>query len=178
MILEQVCPLTAGKHLLPKVVATWIRGKGPIDVYSQFQKSTKSNHANLGPIGAIWLRLLMTMLYNAYHSFNLSRTAEFLASKECKSFKDFQTRRKRQPLFRQFCHVLAEDLSVQVGAPMMYNTSSSSDEEQDEEEIMMAGMSDNDKVLNKQRRPKSQGSITIVYNKRDACFTVPERAYC
>ena len=27
--------------------------------------------------------------------------------------------------FRQFCHILAEDLSVQVGAPLMYNTSSS-----------------------------------------------------
>jgi hypothetical protein len=58
-------------------------------------------------------------------------------------------------------------------APMMYNTTSS-DEEQDDEEIMMAGMSDNDKVLNKQRRPKSQGSNTIVNIKRDAFFTVPE----
>jgi hypothetical protein len=40
---------------------------------------------------------------------------------------------------------------------------------------MMAGMSNNDEVFNKQRRPKSQGrNITIVYNKRDAYITVPE----
>jgi hypothetical protein len=57
MISARGRPLPARRHLLPEVVATWNRGKGPIDVYSRFQKNTKSNHANLGPIGAIWLRL-------------------------------------------------------------------------------------------------------------------------
>jgi hypothetical protein len=34
--------------------------------------------------------LIMTTMYNAYHFFNLSRTAAFLvASDECKSFKGF-----------------------------------------------------------------------------------------
>jgi hypothetical protein len=66
MISERGRPLPARKHLLPAVVATWNRGKGPLDVYSRFQKSTKSNHANRGPIvGAIWLRLIMTTVYNA-----------------------------------------------------------------------------------------------------------------
>ena len=171
MISERGRPLPAGRHLLPEVVATWNRGKGPIDVYSRFQKSTKSNHASLGPIGAIWLRLLMTTVYNAYHSFNLSRTAALLASEECKSFKDFQKRRKRQPPFRQFCHMLAEDLSVEVVAPMIYSTSSSDEDD----ETMMAGMSDNDEVKRQRIQNKnSPGTISIVYNKRDAYFSVPE----
>ena len=88
-------------------------------MYSCFQKNTKSNHHSLGPIGAIWLRLLMTTVYNAYHAFNLAGTADFLASNECKSFAHFQDkRRKRQP-FRQFCMMLADDMvgRLKVTAP-------------------------------------------------------------
>ena len=156
--------LPAGRHLLPEVVATWNRGKGPIDVYSRFQKNTKLNHANLGPIGVIWLRLLMTTVYNAYHLFNLSRTAAFLASEECKSFKHFQrTRMKRQLPFRQFYMMLADDLSgIKVEAPMIYNTSSS-DEEDDE--LSSANKSDDGQ--------QKQVNVTyIAYNKRDAYFRV------
>jgi hypothetical protein len=98
-------PLPAGRHLIPEVVATWNRGKGPIDVYSRFQKNCKSSHSHLGPVGAIWLRLIMTCVYNAYHSFTLSRTVEYLMSDECESFKDFQKRRARQVPFRQFCQM-------------------------------------------------------------------------
>ncbi len=40
ILFERGCPLPAGRHLLPEVVATWNRGKGPIDVYSRFQKTS------------------------------------------------------------------------------------------------------------------------------------------
>ena len=65
--------VAAGRHLIPEVVATWNRGKGPIDVYSRFQKNCKAVHAHLGPVDAIWLlRLNMTCVYNAYHADSLS----------------------------------------------------------------------------------------------------------
>lgn len=102
-------PLPAGRHLIPEIVATWNRGKGPIDVYSRFQKNSKSAHLHLGAVGAIWLRLIMTCVYNAYHLFNLSKTVKYLMSEECKSFKDFQKRRSQQLPFRQFCQALAGD---------------------------------------------------------------------
>ena len=102
-------PLPAGRHLIPEIVATWNRGKGPIDVYSRFQNNSKSAHSHLGAVGAIWLRLIMTCVYNAYHSFNLSKTVKYLMSEECKSFKDFQKRRSQQLPFRQFCQALAGD---------------------------------------------------------------------
>ena len=35
---EHEAPLPVGKHLLSEVVATWNRGKGPIDIYSRVQK--------------------------------------------------------------------------------------------------------------------------------------------
>ena len=173
MISERGRPLPAGKHILPEVVATWNRGKGPIDVYSRFQKSTKSYHAHLGPIGAIWLRLLMTTVYNAYHSYNLSRTAAFLTSDECRSFKEFQKTRARLPPFRQFCHILADDLQVSVVPPIMYNTSSSDGDE----EVINAGASDGDGDVETQRRQtrnKTSEELSIVYNKRDAYFSMPE----
>ena len=52
MISQRGRPLHAGGgHLLPKVVATWNWGKGPINVYSRFQK-TRSG------IMPIWDRLV------------------------------------------------------------------------------------------------------------------------
>jgi hypothetical protein len=157
------------------VVATWNRGKGPIDVYSRFQKNTKSSHAHLGPIGAIWLRLVMTTVYNAYHSFNLSRTAAFLASAECRSFKEFQKTRARLPPFRQFCHMLAEDLRVDVVPPIMYQSSSS---DEDDEFVVMPGTSDDDGEVETQRTRQTRNNasemVSIAYNKRDAYFSMPE----
>ena len=40
ILFERGCPLPAGRHLLPEVVATWNRGKGPIDVYSRLKKTS------------------------------------------------------------------------------------------------------------------------------------------
>ena len=152
---ERGRPLPAGKHLLPEVVATWNRGKGPIDVYSRFQKNIKSVHSRLGPVAAIWMRLVMTTVYNAYHSFNLSRAAAFLASNECKSFKDFQRIRARQCSFRQFCQLLANDLTVEVASELNYTASSSEDEE---------------------AMPNDEASVqeVILYNKREAFFSRPK----
>ncbi len=95
---ESVCPIDSrAMGDLFQEVATlfqrwWQPGKGPIDVYSCFQKNIKSVHGRLGPLGAIWLRLIMTCVYNAYHTYNPSQTVEYLISDKCKSFKDFQKR--------------------------------------------------------------------------------------
>jgi hypothetical protein len=84
-------PLLVGCHLIPEVVATWNRGKTlSMLTDSRFQNDDKSAHLHLGVVGAIWLRLIMTFLYNAYHLFNLSKTVKYLMSEECKLFKDFQ----------------------------------------------------------------------------------------
>jgi hypothetical protein len=51
--------------LIPEVVATWNRGKGPIDVsYSRFQKKHQVLAFPSGPVGTIWLRLKMTAVYS------------------------------------------------------------------------------------------------------------------
>ena len=57
---------------------------------------------------------------------------------------------------------------VQVVAPMIYNSNSSDKDN----EVMMAGMSDNDEVEKQRRQINApEGTITIVYNKRDAYFS-------
>jgi hypothetical protein len=78
MISELQRPLPAGCHLIPEVLATWSMGKGPIDVYSCFQKNCKAVHAHLSPVGAIWLRLIMTCVYNAYHAHSLKNLKSIL----------------------------------------------------------------------------------------------------
>ena len=139
-------------------MATWNRGKGPIDVYSCFQKNCKSAHFHLGPVGAIWLRLITTCVYNAYHTYNLSRTVSYLMSDECKSFKNFQQSRARQPPFHQFCVELANDLKIEVVPPSMYES-----------------CSDNDGQMTIRRTDDGADNtsscvVGITYNKREAYF--------
>jgi hypothetical protein len=100
-----------------------------MNVYSRFQKNCESSHAHLGPVGAIWLRLIMTCVYNAYHTYTLSQTVGYLLSKDCKSFKDFQKRCTRQLPFRQFCQMLASNLTVEVVPPSGFERSSKEDDE-------------------------------------------------
>ncbi len=72
----------------------------------------------------------MTTVYNVYYSFNLSQTAAFLASNECKSLKDFQRIWACQCSLRQFCQLLANDLTVEVASSLNYNSSSSDVEDE------------------------------------------------
>jgi hypothetical protein len=125
-------------------------------VYSQFKKNIKSMHSCLGPVGAIWMHLITTTVYNAYHSFNLSQTAASLASNECKSFEDFQRIWTCQCSFRQFCQLLANDLTVEVASSLNYIASSSDDEDE--------------------RMTNDEASVqeVIVYNKREAFFSKPK----
>ena len=93
LIQEQLQPLPAGCRPILEAVATQSRGKGPIlDIYICFLQHCKSAHcSHLGPMGGIWLRLIMTCIFNAYHTHNLSQTLSYLLSEEWKPFADFQS---------------------------------------------------------------------------------------
>lgn len=151
-------PLPAGRHLLPEAIAEWNRGKGPIDGYSRFQKNVKAQHSHLGPVAAIWLRLIMTLGYNTYHTYVLSRCEEFLMSSRCLSFRQFQKEKSRQPSFRQFCSMLTRDISLEV-----LDMESNSDSE-----------GNNLAVPSAMNNLTAGGAITIAYNKRDSFFSRPD----
>ena len=53
-------------------------------------------------VAEVWMRLILTTVYHAYHSVNLSQTAAFLASDKCKSFMDFQRIRARQSIANRY----------------------------------------------------------------------------
>lgn len=153
MILARGRPLPAGRHLVPELIAEWNRGKGPIDGYSRFQKNVKAQHSHLGPVAAIWLRLIMTMVYNAHQSYVLSRCEEFLMSDRCLSFHQFQREKSRQLSFRQFCCMLAKDISLEV----------------------LSIESNSDSEINDLAEPGAgSGAITIAYNKRKSFFSRPD----
>jgi hypothetical protein len=61
-------PLPPAKRILPTIVSFWNIVKGGIDVYSRFLKNVKQGHNQLQVNSAIWIRLLMTFVYNTYHS--------------------------------------------------------------------------------------------------------------
>lgn len=75
LINERQNPLPPAKHIMPTLIALWNRVKGGIDVYSRYLKNVKSKHFRLTPSATIWLRLLMTLVYNAYQSFLLFQVA-------------------------------------------------------------------------------------------------------
>lgn len=68
---ERQGPLPPAKHIIPTLIALWNKVKGGIDVYSRYLKNVKSKHFRLSPTGAIWLRMMMTLVYNAHQSYML-----------------------------------------------------------------------------------------------------------
>ena len=154
LIQEHEVPLPAGKHCFRRLLQPGTeRGKGPIDVYSCL-KNVKSYHSHLGPVETIWLRLIMTSVYNLFQAYNLSRTERFLKSDECNSFRDFQDFRKRLLPFRQFCHLLANDLIVDVASPFAYDSDDSEEENQ-----------------TTSNNTKEAGKEVFSYKKRSAYFS-------
>ncbi|KAE9063417.1 hypothetical protein PF007_g29565 [Phytophthora fragariae] len=84
-------PLPAAKHIIPTLIATWNRVKGGIDVYSRFLKNVRARHQHLPPLAAIWIRILMTIVYNAFQSTQLLQTYSFLMFDErCDSYSALQ----------------------------------------------------------------------------------------
>jgi hypothetical protein len=147
-------PLPPGRMLVPTIIAMWNRNKGPIDVFSRFMKNCHARHAQLSPLANIWLRLLMSRVYNAYQSFVLSRSAPFLLSVNCTGYASFQANRKLHGSFAKFCSALAKDLCLEV----------TGDSPGDESVDDISVDEDGQQVLN------SSGT-SVVYNKRDMYFT-------
>eukprot|EP00644_Phytophthora_capsici_P012550 jgi/Phyca11/113073/e_gw1.23.238.1 len=117
-------PLPAAKHIIPSLIALWNRVKGGIDVYSRFLKNVKAKHCSLSPTGAIWLRMIMTLIYNAYQSYLLFQVCcavslqyssvsnqvlllqangFLMNTKMCMSYKAYQKFRQKLPSFKTFC---------------------------------------------------------------------------
>jgi hypothetical protein len=151
--------LPPGRRLTPSIIAAWNRNKGPIDVFSRFMKNCHARHAKLPPLANIWLRLIMTRVYNAYQSFILSSSVSFLLSDECTGYARFQTHRKTYGSFAKFCSVLAKDLTM-----LEVTGDSSSDDERT--------ISDNSELENNNDHGALNVSgVSVAYNKRELYFT-------
>lgn len=122
-VIERQAPLPTAKFIHPKLVAVWNRCKGPIDLYSRFLFNIKARHPNISATGTVWLRLIMTTVYNAFITYSLNKTQRFLRT--CKSFHDFQVQRTRNTgEFRCFVVHLADNMclfDVNVVVPVVEN---------------------------------------------------------
>jgi hypothetical protein len=157
LVKERGRPLPEGRMLIPTIVAMWNRNKGPIDVFSRFMKNCHSRHAMLSAIGNIWLRLLMTRVYNAYQTFVLSRSVAFLVSDDCSGYASFQKHRKKHGSFAKFCSALAKDLTLDNF--MRDDGGGDDDSSMDAEGNEM------------ERRDDEVRTICVRYCKRDAYFS-------
>ncbi|KAE9360930.1 hypothetical protein PF008_g1533 [Phytophthora fragariae] len=82
-------PLPPAKHIIPTLIASWNRVKGGIDVYSRYLKNVKSKHFRLSPTATIWLRMLMSLVYNAHQSYLILQSHDFLMNSTlCTSIKN------------------------------------------------------------------------------------------
>ena len=153
-------PLPPGRMLIPTIIAMWNRNKGPIDVFSRFMKNCHARHAQLSPLANIWLRLLMSRVYNAYQSYILSRSAPFLLSDDCTGYTSFQTHRKLHGSFAKFCSALAIDLTLEV-------TGDECNSSREGGEDHAGGSIINN---NEDRRVQNSNGIAVIYNKREMYF--------
>ncbi|KAI2502156.1 hypothetical protein MHU86_12292 [Fragilaria crotonensis] len=154
-------PLPAGRMLIPTIVAMWNRSKGPVDVFSRYMKNCHARHAQLSPLAHIWLRLLMSRVYNAYQSYILSRSVAFLLSDGCNLYAAFQAHRKLYGSFSKFCSSLAKDLTLEVSGD------DSSDSEGGDDGGISIQQTGEGSVLNTSGR-------SFTYNKRELYFTSRE----
>ncbi|GMF42848.1 unnamed protein product [Phytophthora fragariaefolia] len=92
-------PPPPAKHIIPTLIALWNRIKGGIDVYSRYLKNVKSKHFRLSPTATVWLRTLMSLVYNAQQSLL------------CSSYKAYQNHKQNLPSFAAFCREAALALS-------------------------------------------------------------------
>ncbi|KAG1713297.1 hypothetical protein DVH05_001017 [Phytophthora capsici] len=105
-------PLPPAKHIIPTLVALWNRVKGGIDVYSRYLKNVKSKHYRLSPTATVWLRMLMTLVYNAHQTFLLLQSHSFLTNRTlCTTYKAYQKHKQNLPSFAAFCREAAVALS-------------------------------------------------------------------
>jgi hypothetical protein len=114
IVRERGSPLPPGKMILPTIIAMWNRCKGPIDVYSRFLKNAHATHSKLAPSAAVWLRIIMTCVYNAYQAQCLIRSQHYLLSENCTSYTAYQLHRKRAESFSRFCLSLAKNLHLKI----------------------------------------------------------------
>jgi hypothetical protein len=97
-------PLPPAKRILPTLVAFWNRVKGGIDVYSRFLKNLKPSHNQLTVDSAIWIRMIMTFIYNAYQSMIIVKIYPELKAGKITTYKDYQRRRMiAAGAFSKFC---------------------------------------------------------------------------
>jgi hypothetical protein len=108
-------PLPRGKYIVPTAIALWNRCKGPIDVYSRYLRNAKQKHGTLRITGSIWIRLIMTVVYNAFMSYCMCKTVAFLLSDECISYRQYQNYKKRKGgSFAEFISNLCKQLRAQA----------------------------------------------------------------
>ena len=85
MIQRHGAPLPTAKAIVPSMVAFWNTVKGGVDVYSRFLKNIKVSNARLSPTEYINLRMVNTLILNAFHCTQLLSSEQYL--KNCKSYR-------------------------------------------------------------------------------------------
>ncbi|SPR01327.1 unnamed protein product (mitochondrion) [Plasmodiophora brassicae] len=116
VVMERGQPLPKGKHILPSLVALWNRIKGGVDVYSRYLKNLHSRHSSLNPVQAIWLRIVMTLVYNAYQSHTMCQVNDFLTNEQaCQTFHAYRRARKDQVSFGEFVEAISDEIPKLAG---------------------------------------------------------------
>jgi hypothetical protein len=135
LIEERGRPLPPGKHILPSVVALWNRIKGGVDVYSRLLKNCKAVHHCLPPGAAIWLRMLMTTVYNGHQAYLLLRSYDYLMdTAKCNTFQKYMTHKNSHNSFADYCRTVINGLVNRSRNGISINEAIRSDEGSDSDE--------------------------------------------
>ncbi|KAJ3209788.1 hypothetical protein HDU67_005940 [Dinochytrium kinnereticum] len=100
-------PFPPGERIAPTLVAVWKRIKGGVSAYSRHLELVRARHEGLSPCGLTWMRVIGTMLYNAYHSYVTLHCFQFLQDEaNCSTFDEYLKKRDQMD-FKRFCHEAA-----------------------------------------------------------------------
>jgi hypothetical protein len=104
LIQERQLPNSDDLFLFPTVIAYWNRIQGGIDVFSRHLKNVHAQHKKLHPYGAVWLRMIVALAYNAHRCYTLfQKYEELMDVQKCKSYKEFNIMKANSNTFADFC---------------------------------------------------------------------------
>ena len=105
----------------------------------------------------------MSQVYNAYHSYVLSRSASYLLSDDCLGYASFQAHRKGHGSFAKFSSFLAKDLTLEI--------TGGDNGRSDESESGDSGGSNDEFDRNNEGTALNSDGISVAYNKREMYFS-------
>ena len=151
LVIEKGKPYPPALRIVPSPVVMWNHCKGMTDVYSRCMKNIKPTFHSLHPYAFIWIRLLMTMMWNTHILYRLFQIEHMLPN--IKTIDQLRNLLNKESSFQESIYDIATQYKIK-DIPIPINTINAD-----------AGINDNENDLNNDYTISNLNNKSRNYNK-------------